>query len=138
MAGCSPHHPRTQAKKGVRWVKPTISRCDGEGELRMQDTPIEPGDQVSVKFGFSFIVYSVNNSVKCSFRPQWTSELLLYRKRKVTAGAGAKPAAKKIKLSGGDTSFNDAVAAQIEGATGGAAAQTATVQQDLPELDDYE
>lgn len=91
---------------------------------------------MSVKFGFSFIVYTVNNAVKCGFRPQWTSELLLYRKRKVNATSGAKPAAKKIKLAVGDTSFNDAVTAQLEGATGAAA--PAAVQQDLPELDDYE
>jgi hypothetical protein len=125
-----------EQKKGMKWIKPVIHRCDGEGELRMQDHPINPGDSAAVQFNLSFIVYTINNKTVCSFKPQWNNQLLLYRKRKTGDGDGARPVAKKIKLGGSDDAFGDAVSAQLEGAMG--AGPTLGGAEDLPSLDDYE
>ena len=100
-----------------QWIVPKIQRCDGESILDYKKTPIDKGDKVAVKFGLAISVYKTKGEVTINVYPQWTTDLLLYRKRKTSGAGGNQPPVKKIKLSGIDEDFSCAMAAQAMGAT---------------------
>jgi len=131
--------------KSAQWTRPRIEGLNGGGLLPLCDSFLSVGDKVAAKFSLGFIVYRQANTVFCNFKPYWSSEASIYRRRRTNVSGDGRPAAKKIKLDYADASFGSAVAHQTQASLAQDLhvhvktedANVDAFMQNLPDLDDY-